>query len=79
MKVSIQFIFNYVFSAFFQDICGYGGASGKEGFGFDTVKEIVILELVEGVMNALQNNEVIDVGNVAEAYQDYTLQIIFTP
>ena len=43
------------------------------------MKEIVILEIVEGVMNALQNNEVIDVGNVAEAYQVYTLQIIFTP
>ena len=42
------------------------------------MKEIVILELTEGVMNALQNNEVIDVGNVAEAYQVYTLQIIFT-
>ena len=43
------------------------------------MKEIVILELIEGVMNALQNNEVIDVGNVAKAYQVYTLQIIFTP
>ena len=52
---------------------------GKEDFGFDTVKEIVILGLIEGVMNVLQNNEVIDVGNVAEAYQVYTLQIIFTP
>ena len=41
---------------------------GKKDFGFDAVKEIVILELVEGVMNALQDNEVINVGNVAEAY-----------
>ena len=70
---------NYVFSAFFSDIYGYGGASGKEHFGFDTVKEIVILELVERVMNALQNNELIDVGNVVEAYQVYMLQIVFTP
>ena len=51
----------------------------EKDFGFDTVKEIVILELVEGVMNTLQNNEVIDVGNVAEAYKVYMLQIFFTP
>ena len=43
------------------------------------MKETVILELVEGVLNALQNNEVIDVGNVAKVYQVYMLQIIFTP
>ena len=30
-------------------------------------------------MNALQNNEAIDIGNVAEAYQVYMLQIIFPP
>ena len=45
---------------------------------FDRVKEIVVLELVDGVMNTLQNIEVIDVDNVAEAYQVYILQIIFT-
>lgn len=43
------------------------------------MKEIVVLELVEGVMNAFQNNVVIDRGNVAEAYQVHMLQIIFTP
>ena len=37
-----------------------------------------ILELVEGVTNALQNNEFVDVGNVVESYQVYMLQIIFT-
>ena len=41
------------------------------------MKEI-ILELVEGEMKTYQNNEVIDVGNVAETYQVYMLQIIFT-
>ena len=51
----------------------------KKNLGFDTVKEMVILELLEGVMNVLQNNKVIDVGNVAEAYHVYMLQIIFTP
>ena len=56
---------NYVFSAFFQHIRSYGGASEKKkDFGFDT--EIVILELVEGVMNVFQNNEVIDVCKVAK-------------
>ena len=43
------------------------------------VKEIVILELAEEVMNALQNNEVFNVGNVAKAYQVYMLQLIFMP
>ena len=56
------------------------GTSEKKDIGFDTVKKIVILEPVEGMMNALQNNEVFtDVGNVTEAYQVYMLQIIFTP
>ena len=62
---------NYVFSVFFQDIHSYGEVSGEKGFGFETVKEIVISERVEVVINALKNNEVIDVGNVAEAYQVY--------
>ena len=61
---------NYVFSIFFQDIHSYGEVSGEKGFGFDTVKEI-ISERVEVVINVLKNNEVIDVGNVAEAYQVY--------
>ena len=43
------------------------------------MKEIVVLELADKVMNALQNNEVFNVGNVAKAYQVYMLQIIFTP
>ena len=43
------------------------------------MKEIVVLELADEVMNALQNNEVFNVGNVAKAYQAYMLQIIFTP
>ena len=43
------------------------------------MKEIVVLELADEVMNALQNNEVFDVGNVAKAYQIYMLQTIFTP
>ena len=63
---------NYVFSIFFQDIHSYGEVSGEKGFGFDTVKEIAISERVEVVINVLKNNEVIDVGNVAEAYQVYT-------
>ena len=46
----------------------------KKEFGLDKVKEIVTLELVGGVMNALQNNEVIDVGKVANiAYKVYIL------
>ena len=51
-------------------IFSYGEVSGEKGFGFDTVKEI-ISERVEVVINVLKNNEVIDVGNVAEAYQVY--------
>ena len=43
------------------------------------VREIVILEPAEDVMNALQNNEVFDVGNIAKAYQVYMMQIIFMP
>ena len=46
--------------------------------GFDTVEEIVILKLVDGVMNAPENNKDIDVGSVANAYQVYMLQIIST-
>ena len=30
-------------------------------------------------MNVLQNNEVIDVANVAKTYQGFMLQIIFQP
>ena len=52
-------------------IFSYGEVSGEKGFGFETVKEIVNSERVEVVINALKNNEVIDVGNVAEAYQVY--------
>ena len=68
MKVSIQIIIHSImyFLLSFR-IFSYGGVSGKKDFGFDGVKEI-ILELVEGVMNALQNNEVINVGNIAEPY-----------
>ena len=43
------------------------------------VREIFILEPAEEVMNAVQNNEVSDVGNVAKVYQVYMMQIIFTP
>ena len=51
----------------------------KKDFSFDTVKKIFVLGLVDGVMNAIQNIEVIDVDNLAEAYQLYILQNIFTP
>ena len=68
---------NDAFSAFFEDINSYGKASEKRTLVL-IVKEIVILELGEVVMNALQNNEVFDVGNVTKAYQVYMLQIIFT-
>ena len=64
---------NYVITAFFLDIHNYEGASEKKDFGLDKVKEIVILELVGGVMNALQSNEVIDVGKVAKVYKVYML------
>ena len=69
MKVSMQIIIHSImyFLLSFR-IFSYGGVAGKKDFGFDAVKEIVILELVEAVMNALQDNEVINVGNVAEAY-----------
>lgn len=66
---------NYVFSAFFQDIHSDGGASRKKNFGFCTVKEIVILELVEEVMKVLQNNELIHIVNVAGAQQVHILQL----
>lgn len=66
MKVSMQIVFQ---SIEIEKRKGYGGLCGRNDFDFDTVKEIVILELLEGVMNAVQNNEVIDAGNVAEAYR----------
>ena len=43
------------------------------------MKKTFVLGLVDGVMNAIQNIEVIDVDNLAEAYQLYILQNIFTP
>ena len=70
MKVSMQIVFQsimYFLCSFRRK--GYGGLCGRNDFDFDTVKEIVILELLERVMNAVQNNEVIDAGNVAEAYR----------
>ena len=45
----------------------------KKEFGLDKVKEIVTLELVGGVMNTLQNNEVINVDTVAQVYPVYML------
>ena len=42
------------------------------------MKEIVILELVGGVMNAPQSGEVVDVGKVVKASKLYVLRIIFT-
>ena len=62
----------------FWDINSYGEASEKRTLVL-IVREIFILEPAEEVMNALQNNEVSDVGNVAKAYQVYMMQIIFTP
>lgn len=47
----------------------------KKGFWFDTVKEIVILELVT---NAFQSGEVVDVGKVVKASKLYVLRIVFT-
>lgn len=47
----------------------------KKGFWFDTVKEIVILEVVT---NAFQSGEVVDVGKVVKASKLYVLRIVFT-
>ena len=47
----------------------------KKGLWFDTVKEIVILELVT---NAFQSGEVVDVGKVVKASKLYVLRIVFT-
>ena len=85
-KVSIQIIFHpiifrfiFLFSAFVLGYSQLWRSISKKRLCLDTVKETVVLELVDGVVNAIQNIEVIDVDNVAEAYQVYILQIIFTP
>ena len=69
MRVSIQIIFQpimYCLLSFSIFAVMEEHLKKKKDFGFDTVKEIVILELVEGVMNVFQNNEVIDVCKVAK-------------
>ena len=66
MRVSIQIIFQPIMYCLlsFSIFAVMEEHLKKKDFGFDT--EIVILELVEGVMNVFQNNEVIDVCKVAK-------------